>query len=195
MAYDLQSAPEPSMASLVGGIVHDVQVLIQQELALAKGEVTNELNKTKKAAIFLGIGSGSAALGGLLLVSMLVYLLHWASSERLPLWGCYGIVGTALMSLAGGLVFLGMRRAGAVHWMPEQTIATIKDNVAWINTQTSTGNGRKRSDTTWTKPVTTSRNSLKPSNRESRPPSRTPNATSPLPSKPSSNPRAAPCKR
>ena len=59
---------------------------------------------------------------GLLLVFMLVYLLHWTSSERLPLWRCYGIVGAALMILAGVLFFFGKRRAAAVHLMPEQTI-------------------------------------------------------------------------
>jgi hypothetical protein len=149
------AAPEPTMMALVGGIVNDVQALLKQELALAKREVTDELNKAKKAAIFLGIGIGSAAIAGLLLVCMLVYLLNWASSERLPLWGCYGIVGVALMILAGGLFLFGMRKAGAVHLMPQQTIATIKDNVAWISNQTSARNGRKRSDTKLTKRVTT----------------------------------------
>jgi hypothetical protein len=136
MAYDLPDASEPSMASLVGGIVHDVQALMKQELALAKREVTEELNKAKEVVILLGISIGSATLGGLLLIFMLVYLLHTASSERLPLWGCYGIVGAALILLAGGLFFFGKKRAGAVHLLPEQTFATMKDNVAWIKNQT-----------------------------------------------------------
>ena len=46
----ISDAPEPSMASLVGGIVNDAQALIKQELALAKREVTDELNKAKEAA-------------------------------------------------------------------------------------------------------------------------------------------------
>ena len=136
MAYDLPDAPEPSMASLLGGIVNDAQALIKQELALAKREVTDDLNKAKQAAISLGIGIGIAALGGLLLVFMLVYLLHWASSERLPLWGCYGIVGATQVILGSGVFFFGKKRAGALHLMPEQTIAAMKDNVAWIKNQT-----------------------------------------------------------
>lgn len=136
MAHDLSDAPEPSMASLVGGIVHDVQALLKQELALAKREVTDELNKAKEVAILLSISITSAALGGLLLVFMLVYLLHGASSERLPLWGCYGIVGAALIILAGSLFVFGKKRAGAVHLLPEQTLATMKENVTWIKNQT-----------------------------------------------------------
>ena len=135
MANDLRGASEPSMASLMGGIVHDAQTLIKQEMALAKREVTDELHKARDAAIALGIGIGLTAVGGLLLSLMLVYLLQWASSERLTLWACYGIVGAALMVVGGGLLFLGKRRAGAVHLMPEQTMATMKDNVEWIKNQ------------------------------------------------------------
>jgi hypothetical protein len=136
MVHDLSDTPEPSMASLAGGIVHDAQALIQQELALAKREVTEELIKAKEAAISLGIGIGIAALGGVLLVFMLVYLLHAAASEHLPLWGCYGLVGAALVILGGSLFAFGKKRAGAVHLLPEQTLATMKDNVAWIKNQT-----------------------------------------------------------
>jgi hypothetical protein len=116
MAHDLQGTPDPGMASLVGGIVNDVQVLIKQELALAKREVTDELNKAKEVVILLGIGIGSAALCGILL-------------------------------------FLGKRRAGDVRLMPEQTIATMKDNVAWIKNLTLARNGQRKSATTSTKHV------------------------------------------
>ena len=135
MANDFPGATEPSMASMVGGIVNDAQTLIKQEMALAKREVTDELHKARDAAIALSIGVGLTAVGSLLLSLMLVYLLRWASSERLTLWACYGIVGAALMVVGGGLLFLGKRRAGAVHLMPEQTMATMKDNVEWIKNQ------------------------------------------------------------
>jgi hypothetical protein len=155
MANDLPGAPEPTMAALVGGIVNDVQLLIKQELALARREVTDELKKARVVVVLLGIGLGSAAAGGLLLILMLVYLLHWASSEHLPLWGCYGLVSAVLMILAGCFFFLGRRRAGDIHLMPQQTIATMRDNVAWIANQNSVSNGRKRSGITSTKPVAT----------------------------------------
>src|ERR1700730_16093375 len=135
MANDFPGATEPSMASLVGGIAHDAQTLIKQEMALAKREVTDELHKARDAAISLGIGIGLTAVGSLLLSLMLVYLLQWASSERLTLWACYGIVGAALMVVGGGLLFFGKRRAGAVHLMPAHTMSTMKDNVEWIKNQ------------------------------------------------------------
>jgi drug/metabolite transporter (DMT)-like permease len=136
MSTDLQSAPEPSMASLAGGIVSDAQALIKQELALAKREIIDELTKAKQAAGFLGVGIVTASLGGLLVALMLVHLLHWATSEELPLWSCYGIVAAVLVILGTGLFLFGKRRVSDVHLTPEQTIATMKDNVQWFKNQT-----------------------------------------------------------
>lgn len=133
MVHDLADAADPTMASLVGGIVNDAQTLVKQELALAKREVTDEIHKAKQAAVPLGIGIGIAALGSLLVVFMLVYLLYASSS--VPLWGCYGIVGVPLLILGGGFLLLGKKRADVVHVMPEHTIATMKDNVEWIKNQ------------------------------------------------------------
>jgi uncharacterized membrane protein YbhN (UPF0104 family) len=136
MANVLPDAPESSMASLAGGIVTDAQTLFKQELALARRELADALHRAKEAAISLALGIGIAALGGLLLVFMLVYLLHWLSSDRLPLWSCFAIVGAALVILGGSLFFLGKKKAGDVHMMPEQTIASMKDNVEWLKNQT-----------------------------------------------------------
>jgi hypothetical protein len=136
MDNDLHTATEPSMASLVGGIINDAQALIKQELALARREVADELQKTREAIIALGIGIAIAVLGGLMLVFMLVYLLSWASSEQIPLWGCFGIVGAALVIVGGGLFCLGKNKAAQIHVVPPQTAATLKENVQWLKNQT-----------------------------------------------------------
>jgi len=132
VARDVPNGSPPIMASLVGDIVHDAQVLLRQEVALAKCELANEFRMAKQAAITLGIGIGIAAFGALLLLFMLVCLLHWALSERLSLWSCFGIVGAVLTILGGALFSLGRSRAGRVRLLPEQTRATMKDNVAWL---------------------------------------------------------------
>jgi Putative Actinobacterial Holin-X, holin superfamily III len=135
MANVLPDAPASSMASLASGIIADAQSLFKQELALAKREVANELVKAKGAAISLAMGMVIAALGGLLLVFMLVYLLNWMASDFLPLWSCFAIVGALLVIVGGSLFLFGKKKAGDVHMMPELTIATMKDNVEWIKNQ------------------------------------------------------------
>ena len=134
MATELPGTPEPSMAALVGGIFNDAQVLIKQELALVRRTVLDEVNKAMQAATCMGIGFTIGAVGSLLLALMLVNLLHWTSAERLPLWACYGVVGSALMIVGSSLFYWARRRAGEVQLMPEETLVALKDNVAWIKT-------------------------------------------------------------
>jgi len=128
---------EPSLAALIGGIINDARDLLLQEFTMAKLEVQDELRKTKAAVISLGIGIGIAAVGGLLLLLMLVHLLH--ALTPIPLWGCYGIVGGVLV-LAGLLVlYSGKKAVEEIEVVPE-TVETLKENAKWIREQT-TSNG------------------------------------------------------
>ena len=125
---------EPNVATLIGGIINDARDLLLQEFTMAKLEVQDELRKTKAAAISLGIGMSIAAVGGLLLILMLVHLLH--ALTLLPLWGCYGLVGGVLL-LAGLLVlFKGKQAAEEIAVVPE-TVETLKENAKWLKNQTT----------------------------------------------------------
>jgi hypothetical protein len=132
----LREYGESGVATLLGGIVGDAQALLKQELALAKREVAEEINKAKEAAVSFGAGIGIAAVGGLLIAFALVYLLQWAFPDYLPLWLCYAIVGAVLAVGGGILVVMGKKRASDIHMVPEQTVATMKDNLKWIKNQT-----------------------------------------------------------
>jgi len=128
---------EPSLAALIGGIINDARDLMLQEFTMAKLEVQDELRKTKAAAISLGIGIGIAAVGGLLLLLMLVHLLH--ALTPIPLWGCYGIVGGVLLLAGLLLLYSGKKTAEEIAVVPE-TVETLKENAKWIREQT-TSNG------------------------------------------------------
>jgi hypothetical protein len=132
-----------TIASLVGEIVGDVRELLKQEAALVRRGVCQQLHKAKQAMVLLWLGIGSAVLGGLLLVFMLVYLLHAVLSESMPLWSCFGIVGAALTILGSGLFFLGKWRARDVQVMPEQTVAMFVEALQ----QSLDGMGRAMKDT------------------------------------------------
>ena len=73
---------EPSLAQLLTGIINDAKTLVRHELALATYETREELRKTKAAMLSLGIWIGVAALGGLLLILMLVAGTVWAAGRR-----------------------------------------------------------------------------------------------------------------
>jgi len=74
------------------------------------------------------------ATGGVLTTLMLVHGLQRAT--RLPLWGCYGLVGGAFGAFGAGLLVGGMRKASDVHLAaPPESLAALKENLAWIGDQ------------------------------------------------------------
>jgi uncharacterized membrane protein YgdD (TMEM256/DUF423 family) len=129
------SSSDPSLASLIGGIINDAKDLLLHEVVMAKLEMQSELKKTKAAAISFAIGAGIVLVGGLLLILMLVHLLD--DFTALPLWGCYGIIGGGLLIV--GLIVLGMSKhtVESVNVIPQQTIGTLKENAQWIKEQTT----------------------------------------------------------
>jgi hypothetical protein len=112
----------------------DVRTLVQQEMALGRAEILQQINKTKRAAIAMSAGIGVAAVGVLFLLLLLVYAIH--EPGGLPLWGSFGIVGGVLFVVGCILFFVGKRQASQVSVVPRQTIESIKENVQWIKEQT-----------------------------------------------------------
>jgi hypothetical protein len=130
-----QPPSEPSFVSLLGGIANDAKDLLLQEVALTKLEVQYGLRKAKTAAIALGIGIGVVAIGGMLLMLMLVQVL--AALTVVPLWGCYGIVGSVLVVLGGVLLAAGKTKAKELDVVPQQTMERIKESARWLTKQTT----------------------------------------------------------
>jgi len=122
-----------SIAQLLSGIVEDAQLLVRREVDLAKQEVINELDKVKQGATSLGIGIGLAAVGGIMLTLMLVYLLHEVAG--LPLWGSYFIVGAILGGIGAFMLMSGIKRMKQIDPIPHETIDTVKEDIAWIREQ------------------------------------------------------------
>jgi uncharacterized membrane protein len=135
MATQSSPGPDASLASLVGGIINDAKDLLLHEFTMAKLEMKDELNKTKTAAVSLAIGAGISAVGGLLLILMLVHLL--AALTPIPLWGSYGIVGAVLLLVGVILLMSGKRTAEQVDVVPPRTVATLKENAQWLKEQTT----------------------------------------------------------
>jgi len=122
----------PSLAALLGGLMKDAKDLLIQELTLAKLEGHDELRHLKTAALLLGIGGGVAAVGGLLLSVMLVHVL--AAYTDVPLWGCYGIVGSVFGVLGWVLLASGKHKLEEIDVLP-QTVETMKENAQWLREQ------------------------------------------------------------
>jgi len=134
MVDRLQADANPSITSLVEGIIGDAQQLMRNELLLARREMQDEWTKTKTAAAALGVGMVILALGGLFLCFMLVHLLN--SLTNMPLWGCFAIVGGLFAAVGAALLFAARNKANDISFVPRQTVETMKENVQWIKNQT-----------------------------------------------------------
>jgi uncharacterized membrane protein YqjE len=128
---------EPSVTSLLSGIVNDAQELIKQQLLLFKHELKDDVTRTKEALPTLGAGVALAMTALIMLALTLSLLLYWlvnpapgAGPEHLPLWGCFaiftvvfGVVGCALLYFASKTIeSLGMSR---------QAAEATKENLEW----------------------------------------------------------------
>jgi hypothetical protein len=106
MSHELQELPPQSAASLLDGILGDLQNLVQQQLALTRQEVVAELKQCASAGIAFGVASALTLVSGIEFAISAAHLLHWWAQptpsvpETLPLWTCHA-------AIAGGLAFLG----------------------------------------------------------------------------------------
>jgi len=129
MANNLQTGSEPSLTSIVSGIIHDFQELVKQQLALFKAEVVTDFRKTREASAALVSGMVALFLGSVLLCFMLVHLLEWAFRPHLEIWMCYLIVGGVVV--AAGAVLTGMGWKQFHSFTPLQSVDALKENLEW----------------------------------------------------------------
>jgi hypothetical protein len=133
MARDPAAGELRELAGLVQTIAGDVERLVGQHAALAHAELRDGLGPAPAAVAALGTGAGLVAAGGVLGTLMLVHGLH--RSTRIPLWGCYGLVGGVLAAAGCGLIAAGTRRAASIRLIPSETIAALREDVSWLKDQ------------------------------------------------------------
>jgi len=140
MATEVQNPCEPSVTSLVSGIVTDVQDLVKQQFQLSRREIEEDLRKGTEAASIFAWGAGFLLLGAIPLCLMLVYLIHWAESPpgtdpaSFPLWACHGVVGTVLLVIGGVLMGVARQKMKSVNPLQNPATEALQENVQWLTT-------------------------------------------------------------
>jgi len=131
MATYVKPDSDASVTTLVSGIINDAQELLKQQFALLKQEVRQDLQKTRDAAIALGVGAIVGLIGAIVTALALVHLLAWAF-PTLEWWACYGIVGVAILILAAGLCYAGIAKFKSFNPLPDESARALKENVQWL---------------------------------------------------------------
>ncbi|MDP8988680.1 MAG: phage holin family protein [Acidobacteriota bacterium] len=122
---------ERSVSDVLQDILGNLQDIVRSEVQLAKAEVKMEAGHTAKAAKPLIAGAVlSLYAGGLLLAALVLGL-----SLVLPPWIAALAVGVLIASLGATLIAMGRARLRGVHSKSEETIETMKEDVAWLKDQ------------------------------------------------------------
>jgi hypothetical protein len=127
MTPNLHSSSEPTLTSIVSGIIIDFQELIKQQLNLLRTEVAADLHKTKEASAALVLGGGALLIGCALLCVAVVQLL--IAFVPLPPWASYLLVGGVVAALGVVLTLVGWNQFRSIR--ADQTVKAIKENLEW----------------------------------------------------------------
>lgn len=121
--------PNPSVSTLVSGIIDDAQQLIRQQAEMLKAEMREDFQRSKRAAEFGAIGVVCATVGVLALITALAYLLH--EQFQFALWASWGIIGGVFMIAGialGGFSYVLLERFNP---LPDKTFNALKENLSW----------------------------------------------------------------
>jgi len=124
---------ERSMAEILRDIIGDIQEMIHSEVRLAKAELTEKAQQAGRAGGMLG----ACALCGFLAAGCFVATIVAALALAMPVWLAALLMGVFLTCTGWALYLGGRVRWRHVHPVPDRTVQTLKDNVAWAKHRTS----------------------------------------------------------
>ena len=131
MSYSAPN-PEPTLGELVAGMTADFGTLVRKELELAKAEVREEAKSSGKAVGMFG----AAGIAGHMALLFLSLALAWGLTEIMPEGFAFLLVGLVYGAITAVAVMQAKQRMREVH-PPEQTIETVKEDVAWAKARMS----------------------------------------------------------
>ncbi len=135
MAYPAHDTDDASVGALVSGILADTQRLLSQELTLARQEIRSDVRDLGSVGLAFAVGAALAVFGAVLLLLMLAGAL--ADAAGWPTWAGQGVVGGFLLVAGAVVLFVARRKLRHSNLVPEQTLATLEENVAWLKRRTT----------------------------------------------------------
>lgn len=109
-------------------LIDDTQRMIHDEVALAKAEVHESIEKTHQSAAAMAAGSVFALVRFVYpAMAMVVLLSKVMSALKATL-----LVSGGLMTLGGARVWQGKNTISGLNIMPERTVRTLKEDQAWL---------------------------------------------------------------
>ena len=121
-----------SLGEMFAELSRDTRTLIQQEVQLAKTELSEKASKMTGGAALV-VGGGLIAYGGLLAIIAAVVLILIALG--LPPWAAAGLGGSLVAGLGYMLIRSGLAALRTQELTPRNTIETRKEDARWLKVQ------------------------------------------------------------
>src|SRR5437773_1183550 len=122
---------ETSLFGLIGHFRDEIKILIHEEVALAKTEMSEKISALGRNAVSLAVG-GVAAFAGLIIVlaslsSLLSYAFEKAGLQRSLAFFIGALLIGGLAALVGfGFITKARKRLAKESLAPEKTLHTLK---------------------------------------------------------------------
>ncbi len=127
----------------IGGLLRELAeggtALVRQEARLARLEVGEAAIALGKGTAFVALGGVLALLGGLCLLAGVILLIGDQWLPRDLYWVAALIVVVLTGGIAAWFVKRGTSALSAKALMPDETVATLKEDKEWLKRQLTSG--------------------------------------------------------
>ena len=121
-----------SIGELFADLAKESSVLVRQEVALAKAELTQKAGKVGKDIGFLAVGGLVLYAGLLAIIAAIIIVL---GTIGVPWWLSALAVGLIVAGVGYFLVQKGLDALKRENIAPRQTIETLKEDAEWAKEQ------------------------------------------------------------
>lgn len=123
-----------SLGALFSDLTQNMTLLLRQEVALARSELSDKVSQASRSAVSLVVGGLIVHMGVLVLLGALVFVL--VQLAGIPLWAAALIVGAVVLVVGLIPLLAGLRGLRALELAPQRTIQTLKDDVQAVKETT-----------------------------------------------------------
>jgi fatty acid desaturase len=122
---------ERSLGELFSELTQEARTLVQQEVALAKSELSQKATIVGRNVAFLAAGAAVAYAGLLAILAAIIIGL----STIMPAWLAALLVGVIVAGVGYLLVQKGQSDLKRQNLMPHQTLQSLKEDSEWMKEQ------------------------------------------------------------
>jgi hypothetical protein len=126
--FEPRAKADRSITGLLSDLASETILLIRQEMALLKAELSEKFSRIGQGATALGAGALIAFSGWLVLLAAAVLGL----ATVVPAWLAALIVALIALAIGGALIFIGKSRFDADSLTPRRTLRSLREDEAWL---------------------------------------------------------------